>query len=160
MVELFVKAVGQKELEEAFRRSREGMKPLLERLGWLSAMAMKRELQLAYSTGPLFSRSASAGLEGSVEAFSRVRGSFVDAGAGTRKGWADTHERGAIIFPRVARVLHFVTREGEEVFTRGPVRIPARKPGEAAAHRAEPYVRKVWANGLGRLAVLGGPGAR
>lgn len=126
-------------------------------LAWKSAYTLQRELRLKYSAGPIFARSGAAGLAGSVEAFAEMRGSgtFV-AGAGAKKFTAIVHEEGRTIFPRTKRVLHFVAGDGREVFTRGPVRIPARKPAELASRAAEPMIREIWVNGLSNLRMLRG----
>lgn len=50
---------------------------------------------------------------------------IVSVTVGTDLEYAAAHEFGAVIRPRNARFLHFFV-DGHEVFTKGPVEIPAR----------------------------------
>ena len=146
---------GDEELRERLVRSVRELPNLLVRLGWASGYTIEREYKQRVSEGPLFARSASAGAEGSISAFSELTPGGLRAGAGGSKFYLIVHEEGRTIVPVNKTFLHFFTREGEEVFTKGPVVIPARKPGELAAKAAEPKVRQIWSNGLNGLAIMG-----
>lgn len=146
---------GAKELAEIMAQTvREAPKVALD-LAWKSAYTIQRELRLRYSAGPLFARAGAAGLAGSVEAFAGGSGTTLTAGAGTNRFYAKVHEEGRIINPRNKRFLHFFAG-GKEIFSRGPIIIPARKPAELAAEAAEPQIRQIWVNGLSALPMLRG----
>jgi hypothetical protein len=131
---------GDEKLREGLRDALKKFPERLLRLGWGVAHHYERFLKTAYSAGPLFSMGSSAGLAGSVTAFSELRGGRLLAGAGTKKFYAIVHEEGRVIVPVNKKALAFVTRSGEKVITRRVV-IPARKPGEVAARRSEPTIR-------------------
>ncbi len=146
---------GNEKLAKALQRSQKEMPQLLQKLGWASAHLIERALKLRYSTGPLYARSGSAGLEGSVHPFVKIMGGRVRAGAGTKKFYAKTLEHGAVIVPKTKLALKFQTREGKWVMTQRVV-IPAFKAAQMAYHETEPHVRRMWAKGLKGLAVLKG----
>ena len=54
---------------------------------------------------------------------------------GTDLEYAAAQEFGATIMPKRAKVLHFFAADGTEVFTKGPVKIPA-----------HPYLRPAFDN--------------
>jgi len=121
-------------------------------LGWRSAYVIEREMKSNYSEGPLLARSGSAGLAGSTHGFAELVGGELNAGSGVDKFYAIVHEEGREIMPTTGDLLHFVNEKtGEEVWTRGPVVIPARKPAQQAAEQAEPEVRQIWERGLSKF---------
>lgn len=152
---LVFKIMGDEELRQMLTEGVRRFPERLLQLGWASAYAIEREMKRNYSEGPLFGRSASAGLEGATHGFAELSGGELNAGAGVDKFYAIVQEEGREIRPVNKQVLHFVNQKtGEEVFTRGPVTIPARKPAEKAAEEAEPEVRRIWERGLPKF--LGG----
>lgn len=146
---------GNEKLAKALARSKKEMPQLIRKLGWASAHMIERSLKLRYSTGPLYARSGSAGLEGSVRAFLKIMAGRVRAGAGTKKFYAKILEKGAVIVPKTKLALKFQTREGEWVVTQRVV-IPAFQAAQMAYHETEPHVQRLWAKGLKGLAVLKG----
>ena len=146
---------GDEKLLKALARSKKELPQLLQKLGWASAHLIERSLKLRYSTGPLYARSGSAGLEGSVRAFLKIMAGRIRAGAGTKKFYAKVLEEGRVIVPKTKLALKFQTREGEWVVTQRSV-IPAFHAAQMAYHETEPHVRRMWAKGLKGLAVLKG----
>lgn len=146
---LVMKIMGDEQLREMLDRAVTEFPQHVLELGWMSAYTMERELRSKYSEGPLFARAASAGLSGSTHAYAEFRGGRLDAGVGVNKFYALVQEEGREIWPVNRKALHFVNQNtGEEVFTKGPVTIPAREPAKQAAIEAEPQVREIWERGL------------
>jgi len=163
---------GNEKLAKALQRSQKEMPRLLQKLGWASAHVIERALKLRYSEGPLYARSGSAGLEGSVRAFLKIQAGRVRGGAGTKKSYAKTLEHGAVIVPKTKRMLLFKLDSYHRADTRSSrgarkghrglwvmtarVEIPAFHAGQMAYEDATPQVQKMWAKGLKGLAVLKG----
>lgn len=149
---LVLRIMGDEQLRAMLKAGVEQFPQHMLDLGWMSAYAIEREMKHNYSEGPIFARAASAGLEGSVTPFAELRGGGLHAGAGANKFYALVQEEGAEIRPVNKSVLHFVNQKtGEEVFTKGPVVIPAREPARKAAEQAEPEVRRIWERGLAKF---------
>jgi hypothetical protein len=163
---------GNEKLVKALQRSKKELPQLLQKLGWASAHLIERSLKLRYSEGPIFARSGSAGLEGSVRAFLKIQAGRVRAGAGTKKFYAKTLEHGAVIVPKTKRMLLFKLDSYHRADTRSSrgarkghrglwvmaarVEIPAFHAGQMAYQETEPHVRNIWLKGLKGLAVLKG----
>lgn len=161
MDSISVKIVGDEKIARALERSQKEMPQLVRKLGWASAHMIERSLKLRYSTGPLYARAGSAGLEGSVRAFLRMVGGQVRAGAGTSKVYARIHEFGGVILPKTKKALLFQVGKGQTghygrwVLVKSVV-MPARYPARTAYRETEPQVRQLWLKGLKGLAVLKG----
>jgi len=140
-----VRVLGTEETLLALAQLGRGFQSTLYAAAQKAAFVMDRELKLAYSHGPLHSRTGR--LYRSVLPFVRLQGDRVVGGAGTPVIYAALLETGGVVHGNPW--LRFQTPDGEW-HTVASVTIPAFKAAETAASRANMEVVQIFDREINR----------